>query len=338
VIGPAPTFLELLARSGLLSREQVAQFAGDGPPREQATRLEAAGLLTPFQSRQLLRGRWRGFHLAGSFRILELLGGGSTGWVYLVEDLDTGHLAAAKVLTQSEEHRVPFWNEARILTQCVHANIVTLLDVVVGGPSPFLLLEFIDGTDLHALTTRINRVEPGRAVHWAMQALHGLRALHTAGFVHGDVKPGNLSLTRGGVVKLLDFGNTRRLGTRADGGTPNFAAPEQLAGEVVDARTDLYSLGATLAFLLTGRPAGELPSDVPAGLRDVIRLLMQTPDERITSASEALHLLQPWAAESAPPRPEELPRWSPMVRRRLNGRMPRSPQPDLRVMWETVAV
>jgi serine/threonine-protein kinase len=324
----------VLAWSGLLTPDRFGGSAvlDDGPPDEQARRLEERGVLTPFQARQLLQGRWKGFFLGDSYRVLDLLGGGATGWVYLVEEVGSNRLAAAKMAADRMTQRNSFWNEACVLVGILHPNLIRLLDVVVGGPAPFLLLEYVDGTDLHALATRVNRVDVGRAVNWAIQAAQGLACLHQSGLVHGDVKPGNLGLTRQGVIKLFDLGNARSIGTVTEGGTPNFIAPEQLAGEPADGRADLYGLGATLAFLLSGRLVGApVIPEVPQGLQAVLaRLLARAPNQRFGSAEEAIRALKPWSASVALPRAEELPELCPALRQRvLGGVTPRPAMPGL---------
>jgi len=333
VIAPttAAHFLHVLRKSKLLDPSLLPRQT-TGSASELAEGLVREGLLTGFQARQLLRGRWKGFYLGAGegYRILELLGGGGTGWVYLVENVGSGLLAAAKVMpfdrATDPERWEGFWREANALASLNHANVVRLLDVVTADHDSVQVLEYLDGTDLHALTMRTGKVDSGRAVAWIVQAARGLEHLHTTGLVHGDVKPGNLFLTRAGVVKVLDLGTVRSAGSLAASGTPNFMAPEQSNGQTVDARTDLYSLGASLVFLLTGVPGGTLVNpDIPPGLHAVLeRMLARDPANRYQSVEEVVRALAPWAVTPALPKASELPGLYPGLR----GRQPTAPVPD----------
>jgi serine/threonine-protein kinase len=319
----ATDFLNLLRESGLAEPGSLSVRSA-GSASELARSLVNEGVLTDFQAAQLLQGRYQGFFLAGgAFRVLDQLGGGGTAWVYLAEKCATGRLVAIKVLPPERaripERREEFWREARTLVGLSQPHLVRLLEVVVGGKAPFQVQEYIDGTDLHALSTRAGKVDPGRVAAWGVQACRGLGCLHQQGLVHGDIKPGNLALSRQGVVKILDLGTVCSVGSIASTGTPNFVAPEQAAGQRIDERADLYGLGVTLVFLLTGLFRPELRVlDLPAGLRDgLARLLSPERADRFRFAEEAAQALAPWAAATAQPRPQELPVLCPALQRRL---------------------
>src|SRR5579862_1198254 len=222
---PIPTtieaFLELGVRSGLLDKTVVeaccAQIAQSGEPAEQPQRLAAAliraGMLTSFQAEKLLAGRWRGFLISGKYRLLERLGAGGMGAVYLCEHVLMGRRVALKVLplAQAEDPAslARFYREAKAVAQLDHPNIVRAYDIDHEDKLHFLVLEFIDGVNLHDFVKKNGTLTPARAAHYIRQAALGLQHADEAGIVHRDIKPGNLLLDRKGVVRLLDMGLAR---------------------------------------------------------------------------------------------------------------------------------
>src|SRR5262249_3190760 len=156
-----------------------------------------------------------------------------------------------------------FYLEARAIAALDHPNIVRAHDVDNDGKLHFIVLEYVDGNNLHDIVRKHGPLSPLRAAHYIQQAAAGLQHAHEAGLVHRDIKPGNLLLDRSGTVKLLDMGLARffheeldaRLKNQEVGntlGTAEYVAPEQVDYSLVDIRADIYSLGASFYYCLTG--------------------------------------------------------------------------------------
>jgi serine/threonine protein kinase len=358
---PAPVtledFLAIVGKSRLLDPSALAtylQHRRGAPtpltgPRDLAEALVHDGLLTPFQAEQLLLGRWRNFVLSGKYKVLDHLGAGGMGSVFLCEHLVMRRRVALKVLPAGQA-RDPgalerFRREARAIACLSHPNIVTAYDTDRDGDLHFLVMEYIDGSSLAEVVRARGPLDPLRAAHYVRQAALGLQHAHEAGLVHRDVKPSNLLLDRAGTVKVLDLGLARFFRdegddlTRARGsgtlGTARYMAPEQAENShAVDARADVYSLGATFYFLLTGRspsqegtaerwqapfprqppPVRDVRPDVPEGLASVVdRMLASAPAERYQSAAEVAGALLPWVQTPVtPPAAEDLLRPGPV--------------------------
>ncbi len=204
----------------------------------------------------------------GRYEILSSIGAGGMGHVYLARDVELKRQVALKVLplrfTLDEECILRFRREARAASALNHPNIVTVYDVGENGRTWFIATEFIEGKTLR---NRIEEghLETGTALDIASQCARALAVAHHAGIVHRDVKPENILVRPDGVVKIVDFGLARRseesseigndthVGTVM--GTPRYMSPEQARGERLDARTDIFSLGAVLYEMVTGQPA-----------------------------------------------------------------------------------
>jgi serine/threonine protein kinase len=353
---PAPTvvsdFLDCVRKSGVADAQRLEEFlarAGDvdaGTPAAMADALVNDGLLTRFQADQLLRGRWRNFILAGKYIILEPLGAGGMGAVYLCLHKIMRRPVAVKVLpaAQADDPGAVerFHREAQAVAQLRHPNIVGAHDVDRDGKFHFLVMEFVDGVSLQDLVRRRGPLDPIRAAHYVHQAALGLEHAHEAGLVHRDVKPANLLVDRQGVVKILDLGlarffrDTRESVTQKyDGnavlGTADYLAPEQAVdSHNVDIRCDIYSLGMTFYFLLAGRgpfqdgsvaekliwqqvrtpkPIRELRPDVPEGLAAVLeKMIAKDPAQRYQTPAAAAAALAPWTQTPIdPPSADEIP-------------------------------
>ncbi len=345
--------LRLLERSHLLSAEQLAPYAdqlrrGASPTAESlAAQLQRDGLLTPFQGRQLLLGRPRSLFLTEKYKVLDLVGEGGMGRVYLCEHLVLEKLVAVKVLAIGDAP-VPgalerFLREARAAAALDAPNIARTFDADFAPDGPFLVMEYVDGVNLHQLVAILGPLDVARAAHYVRQAATGLQHAHERGLIHRDIKPGNLMVDRAGTVKLLDLGlaryfdaaRNRNLTRRFDAknvlGTAEFIAPEQaMNSSAVDTRADIYALGCTLYFLLTARfpfaegtsaekfrlhvttefdPVESHRPGVPAGLLAVLhRMVRKDPAERYATPGEVAEALAPWAGRAVPPpSPEELP-------------------------------
>ncbi len=204
----------------------------------------------------------------GHYRIVEKIGEGSMGAVFLAHDQHLGHNVALKVLPPGTDDKTRhlFRKEARALSKLNHPNIVTVLDFDTQDNVDFLVMEYVPGLALDE-KVRQGALPEKEIVRIGVQLAEGLAAAHEQGVIHRDLKPGNLRLTKDDRLKILDFGlawfmlRSSPLATTASftgpegcAGTLPYMATEQLLGQAVDARTDIYSAGAVLYELCTGRP------------------------------------------------------------------------------------
>ncbi|MEW5983148.1 MAG: protein kinase [Acidobacteriota bacterium] len=256
--------------------------------------------------------------MIGGCRILEKLGEGGMGSVYRAVDLMLERDVAVKVL-RPELAGEPdiierFRAEAVTLARLQHPNIATLYSLARDEGQLLMVMEFVRGVTIERLLEQLRTIATGTAVSWCRQVLDAMQYAHRKGVVHRDIKPANLMVTDEGTVKVTDFGIARVLGqdrkTRTGRiiGTAAYMAPEQIRGQDADARTDLYSLGAVLFELLSGRPpfvgdnefslmTAQVSSPVPL-LRSVLpdapdwidaavqRAMAKDPGDRFQSATE----------------------------------------------------
>jgi serine/threonine-protein kinase len=336
-IAPASSadLLDLIRKSHILPAEQLAALPAlaDLPaePTKAATALVRAGFVTKFQATQLLAGRHKGFRV-GPYVIHDLLGRGGMGAVYLGVHLELQRKVAIKVLAPGtgEDQRLAlerFLREACAAAALDHPNIVRIFDVARHNESPYLVMEYVDGETLQQTLDREGRVPHDVAAEYVAQAAAGLQHAHEKGFVHRDIKPGNLIRDRFGTVKVLDMGLARsasdkdklteKLDEGAVVGTADFIAPEQAINSPdVDGRADIYSLGATLFTLVCGKTpfdgnttqklmqhqmkAAPPLTGVPAELTALVaRMLEKKPGARFQTAAEVIAALAPWTGASA---------------------------------------
>jgi hypothetical protein len=271
------------------------------------------------------------------YRVLAQIGAGGMGVVYRAEHRVMGRTVALKVLstgvTATPTAVDRFRREVRLASRLNHPHIVTAYDADEAGGLHFLVMEFVEGTSLDKYVRERGRLPVAVACACIHQAALGLQHAHEKGMIHRDIKPHNLMLTGSGQVKILDFGLARvasadsadPMSVTAQAitqpqmllGTPDYLSPEQARGAPLDLRTDIYSLGCTLYFLLTGTPpyGGNGPyakmiahakesipdvtaarSDVPAELAAVLRKMMaKSPDDRYQSAADVAAALSPFA-------------------------------------------
>ena len=275
----------------------------------------------------------------GGYRIGAVLGRGGMGVVYAAEEIDSGRRVALKVLAErivDPRQRERFAREGRLAASIDHPHCVFVFGADEVEGVPFIAMELMQGT-LAGRLAASGALPPAAAVDAVLQLIAGLEAAARVGVLHRDVKPSNCFVDADGAIKIGDFGISRSLRatdetTRASRGlisaTPMYASPEQLRGDAVDVRSNIYSLGATLYELVTGRRpfdaddlmtllmrvASEMPAaphvadpTIPKGLSDVIlRCLAKRPEQRFASHEALATALVPYG--SAAPTPATLGR------------------------------
>jgi serine/threonine protein kinase len=340
------SFIDQLRQTDLLDAAQLGEVErlrqSLPQPGPLARELVRRGWLTPHQANQLALGR--GAELViGSYVVLTPLGNGGMGQVVKARHRVMNRDVALKLIRPGQRDSADtverFRREIRLLADLHHPYIVQAYDAGQVGDTWFLAMELLPGTDLDRLVRRRGPLPVAEACEYLRQAALGLHHAHQRGLVHRDVKPGNLFLTAGG-IKVLDLGLARprqfEAGppgdlTRANTvlGTPDYLAPEQaLDPRAADARSDLYGLGCTLFFLLTGRPPfpegtlaqkllahqhaepptveRERPEVAPTLAQLLRQMLAKKPADRPHSALEVAQRLAPFAAgttNSRPPAP-----------------------------------
>ncbi|MCA9081733.1 MAG: serine/threonine protein kinase, partial [Planctomycetaceae bacterium] len=336
------TFVSVLKRSSLLSAEKVQavieecrEQGDDYQPRQLADRLVGRGDLTEWQVDKLLKGRHKGFFL-GKYKLLKMIGKGGMSSVYLAEHVLMRRQCAIKVLpwklVADSSFLQRFYREAQLVAQLDHPHIVRAYDIDHEKEGNidihFLVMEYVDGRNFFEIVSVEGPMEIRRAVDLIRQGCDGLAYAHQVGLVHRDIKPGNFILDENGRVRLMDLGLARPTDAGEEAsltvahdekvlGTADYLAPEQAVdSHTVDPRADIYSLGCTLYFLLTGHPPfneGTLTQrllahqtkepprietkrpDVPDSLAAIIRKLMaKKPDDRYQTADEVGEVLDAW--------------------------------------------
>ena len=274
----------------------------------------------------------------GGYRLVRLLGKGGMGAVYEAEHLESGRRVALKVLSHSldsAEARARFLREGRLAASINHPNSVYIYGTEEIEGTPAISMELVAGGTLEARVRQEGPLPAGEAVDAILQIIEGLEAAQAVGVLHRDVKPSNCFMEAGGAVKVGDFGLSISTKVRGETdltitgsflGTPAFSSPEQLRGDELDVRADIYAVGVTLYYLLTGKtpfradnlvrfvatvlespaesPAALRP-DLPKGLcRAVLRCLEKQPAQRFRNYAELRQALLPFA--SAAPTPATL--------------------------------
>jgi serine/threonine protein kinase len=359
---PAPStadeFLDLVWKSGVVDDKRLSAYlarlrsgdlvSSEGPP-ELAGRLVRDGILTCFQAEQILAGKWRRFTI-GKYQVLERIGSGRFGSIYLCEHQPTRRRVAVKVLptarAQDPSSLERFYREARALAALDHPNVVRGYDIDQDEGLHFLVMEYVDGSSLQYITEKCGPMAVLRAAHYVRQAALGLQHVHErARIVHRDIKPADILVDRGGRVRIIDMGLARFFHDEEDVltrkydenvlGTADYMAPEQaIDSHRVDIRADIYGLGATFYFCLTRyppfpggtaaqkliwhqtrqpTPVRQLRPRVPEGLAALIdRMMAKDPAQRPQAPQEVADALAPYTAEPIGPPPEdEMPRLSP---------------------------
>jgi serine/threonine-protein kinase len=343
-------FLRVVRKSGLVEEPRLAAAIAAWPAPTQpladecVRELVEGGLLTQWQADQLRKGRHKGFVL-GKYRLLRLLGAGGMSSVYLAEHTTLHGLVAIKVLpvkrVDQTSYLARFEREAREAFRLNHPNIVRTIDLDTSGAIHFIAMEYVEGDDLHARVKQGGPLDVREAADCIRQAALGLQHAHEEGLVHRDIKPANLIIDKRGTVKILDFGlalansdeEAASLTQTHDEkvlGTADYLAPEQARdSHLADRRSDIYALGCTLHYLLTGRapfPKGSIAeriqahlkkpppnllderADVPPAIAELsFRMLEKHPDARPQSAQEIADALTTWLAATATGAPRARP-------------------------------
>jgi serine/threonine protein kinase len=358
---PSPTtiaeFLELVRKSGVVDEKKLSAYldktraakALPAEPVKLAGLLVQDGLLTRFQAEQFLQGKWRRFTI-GKYKVLEKLGSGGMGNVFLCEHKLMRRRVAVKVLPMQKAEDTSslerFYREARAVAALDHPNIVRAYDIDQDDKLHFLVMEHVDGASLQEIIKKTGPMDVLRACHYIRQSALGLQHAHeSAGIVHRDIKPGNILVDRNGIVKVLDMGLARFFHDEEDMltkkfeenvlGTADYLAPEQaLDSHSVDIRADIYSLGATFYFCLTGKtpfaegtvaqkliwhqtrqpkPIRQLRPEVPEGVIVIVEKMMaKDASQRYQTPASVAEALAPWTQTPIPPPPEnEMPQLSP---------------------------
>ncbi len=282
-----------------------------------------------------LRGLPQAGEQLGHYRIVRSLGGGGMGTVFEAEDLESGRCVALKVLSQtldSPAARERFIREGRLAASINHPNSVYVFGTEELGGTPVIAMELVAGGTLEERVRTGGPMPPAEAVDAVLQIIAGLEAAQRIGILHRDIKPSNCFIDVDGAVKIGDFGlsistavRTEPALTAAGGflGTPAFCAPEQLRGEELNARSDMYSVGATLFYLLTGRTPFQAKNVValiatvleqqapsprqfrphlPRGLSGaVLRCLEKQPGERFRNYEELRKAIAPYGSTAPVP-------------------------------------
>jgi len=203
--------------------------------------------------------------IASRYRVVARLGKGGMGEVFRADDLILGQTVALKFLppaaTNNPNLLARFYDEVRIARQVTHPNVCRVHDIGELQGQPYLSMAYIDGEDLGVLLRRIGRLPAGKATEFSRKLCAGLAAAHAQGVLHRDLKPGNIMIDSEGQVVITDFGLAgiaeELQGAEVRNGTPAYMAPEQLTGQEVSARSDIYSLGLVMYEMFTGIPPFE---------------------------------------------------------------------------------
>jgi serine/threonine protein kinase len=344
-------------------RQQFTSTINNGAENLAQT-LVKNSFITPYQGRQLLTGKYRGFYLAGKYKLLEMLGSGGMGKVFLAEQITMHRLVAIKIVKrvfktaeQQKEVLARFSREARAVAALSHPNIIHAYDFDQENGVPYIVMEYVEGIDAAQQVIKFGPLNPGQTCDFGVQSARALSQAHRAGMVHRDVKPQNLLISTSGEVKLLDLGLCTVFdGTQDDSltvtenqlGTVDYIAPEQaLDSHNVDQRADIYSLGATLYTLITGRvlfsgkttpqklilcqtteptPLLVHAPNTPPELAQIIhKMLSKKPEDRQTTMAEVEAQLAPFVQRISPPYDISAVKYT---FKALNGFLGRSPDSE----------
>ncbi|MGI8977661.1 MAG: serine/threonine protein kinase [Pirellulaceae bacterium] len=336
----AENFIDYVERSRLVEDDQLqksldalkAKHGGALPEDSDvvANHLINAGLITQWHADKMQDRKYKGFRL-GKYKLLRLIGTGGMSSVYLAEHVLMKQKRAVKVLPKSRvndsSYLARFHLEAQATASLDHPNIVRAYDVDNDGEQHFLVMEYIDGKDLQNIVKQEGPLPLELACNYIAQTAGGMAYAHANNLIHRDIKPANLLIDDKGIVRILDLG----LALYSDGakasltiahnenvlGTADYLSPEQAVNShKVDLRTDIYSLGCTLYFLLTGHPPftdgslaqrimkhqNTMPEDVrkdrpecPRDLVDIcVKMMQKKADKRYQNMQQVAKALETW--------------------------------------------
>lgn len=277
-------------------------------------------------------GAKKGMSHLGKYKLLKKLGQGGMGEVYLCEDTKLGRQAAIKVLSKQlaskDDFVQRFYREARAMAKMNHDNAVSVYDVDQEGGYHYVAMEYVDGKSMQKWMDQLGKLPIGDALHVVLRCAEALQVAHNQNMIHRDIKPDNIMLTSKGKVKVADFGLAKATDedmsmtqTGTGLGTPYYMAPEQARNaKYVDSRSDVYAMGVTLYYFLTGKlpfagdsvleiitnkekgiftPARKLNSEVPERLDLIIdKLVAKDINARCKDCAEVIKLLTSVGLES----------------------------------------
>jgi Serine/threonine protein kinase len=332
-------FLDYVERSGLVEMDALSKqlallrekHRGELPDAEAtASHLISSGLLTSWHVEKLMDRKHRGYFL-GRYKLLKHIGSGGMSSVYLAEHTLMRRQRAIKVLPKTKvkdtSYLERFHREAQATAALDHPNIVRAYDLDNDGDQHYIVMEYIEGKDLNSIVKQEGPLPLELACNYIAQAAEGLSHAHGASLIHRDVKPANLLVDPKGIVKILDLG----LALFSDSeeasltvahnenvlGTADYLAPEQAVNSHrVDYRADIYGLGCTLYFLLTGHPPfndgtlaqriakhqTQMPEDIrkdrpecPRDLADIcVKMMQKRPEKRYANMLDVASALESW--------------------------------------------
>ncbi len=269
------------------------------------------------------------------FQVLSKIGQGAMAVVFKAKQLSLDRIVAIKVLpkrlSDNPEFVERFYREGRAAARLNHPNIVQAFDVGESGGYHYFVMEYIDGKTVYDMINDGRPLDELEALHQVLQSAKALEHAHSQDLIHRDVKPKNLMLTKGGDVKLADMGLAREMGDYATAtaeagrayGTPYYISPEQIRGEItIDARADIYGLGATFYHMVTGKvpfdgttpsvvmhkhlkeplvPPDHVNNTLSSGIGEIIEVMMaKSPDDRYPTMTEVISDLEA-VANGEPP-------------------------------------
>ena len=345
------TFLDLLRKSQLTEEEQLNAALAEIAEEGDKTRLQDAdhlagmlvrkGLITRWHVRQLMKRKYKGFFLR-QYRIMDHIGTGGMSTVYLAEHTLMHRMVAIKILPKkrmtNSAYIDRFVREAQAIAALNHPNIVQAYDIDRYDDMHYIVMEYFEGNNLRQLVDKEGPLPFEDAVSYIRQAAEGLIHAHRIGVIHRDVKPENILANAEGTAKLLDLGlallkeeDETSSSSKHDSilGTADYLAPEQaINSSKIDGRADIYSLGCTLYFCLTGHPPfpfGTIPQrllahqretpsrilldrpDCPDDLVEICaKMMAKKPEDRFQTARDVTDILGRWLIHHGYAQPEEL--------------------------------
>ncbi|MCE9591924.1 MAG: serine/threonine protein kinase [Planctomycetes bacterium] len=335
----------LLARTvvdqGLATAEDVEAcrqtLTGDAAGTTLATALVSRGIVTAKQLERIkaaIEPQKTAQQIPG-YQILEKLGAGAMATVFKARQMSLDRMVAIKVLprkhTNNPQFVQRFYAEGRAAAKLNHPNIVAAYDVGKAGEFHYFVMEYVQGRTVFDDISKNQRYSEREALHIVLQIARALEHAHKAGFIHRDVKPKNIMITKEGTAKLADMGLARAVSDREAAeaeagkafGTPYYISPEQIRGEIdIDFRADIYGLGATFYHMVTGQvpydgpnpsavmhkhlkaelvPPDHINPTLSSGIGEIIEVCMaKNRKQRYTSTSDLLHDLEAVAKGEAP--------------------------------------